>query len=533
MKINFFTNISHELRTPLTLISAPLEQLISLKSVDSSGMWLLNTISRNVQSMLRLINQLLDFGKIENGVLSLYVQKADLIGQIRNIRDGFAYTAERKHTHLLFTPHLPALDMWLDTDKLEKILHNLLSNALKYTPKNSSVEIVTSEISPAQVSQKYSGILRAQDIAYVEIAVLDTGPGIPPKRLDELFVRYRQIDGPTGLRSDYGGSGIGLHYTKRLVEKHGGQICARIRPQGGMEFSFILPLADIYSENDKKSSVTGSPQDESEKETPQRDESRAPHHPYTILIAEDNVELMDFIRNILSDQYQLIEALDGDKAWELAQTESPDLILSDVIMPGLTGYQLCAQVKQHPALCHIPVVLLTAKTAIFDQVEGLEQGADAYICKPFNIDYLLLTIKNLFMSRDRLRQYFSTPQTQESPSLPVTLNQFDRKFMDKLTGLLEQELSNPELNIDYIARDLGFSRTAFYRKIKGLTDMSPIDFVTSYRLRQAAEKIMRNECPLTEIAEQTGFSSYSYFSKSFKKHFGVTPKEYNMSQMQK
>jgi AraC-like DNA-binding protein len=188
-------------------------------------------------------------------------------------------------------------------------------------------------------------------------------------------------------------------------------------------------------------------------------------------------------------------------------------------------------VKQHPALCHIPVILLTAKTAMFDQVEGLEQGADAYICKPFNIDYLLLTIKNLFMSRDRLRQYFSTPQTQENMSIPVPLNQYDKKFMDKLTCLLEQKISNPDLNIDYIARDLGFSRTGFYRKIKGLTDMPPIDFLTSYRLKRAAEKIMKNEQPLTTIAEQTGFNSYSYFSKSFKKHFGVTPKEYNMNHL--
>jgi AraC-like DNA-binding protein len=196
-------------------------------------------------------------------------------------------------------------------------------------------------------------------------------------------------------------------------------------------------------------------------------------------------------------------------------------------MPGLSGYQLCSQVKQHPALCHIPVILLTAKTAIFDQVKGLEYGADSYICKPFNVDYLLLTIKNLFTGRDRLRQYFTVPQSSEGESLPVTLNQFDQKFMSKLTLLLDQKLSNPDLNIDYIARDLGFSRTGFYRKIKGLTDLSPIDFLTSYRLKCAAEKILENKQTLIDIAEQTGFNSYSYFSKAFKKHFGVSPKKYN------
>ncbi len=529
MKINFFTNISHELRTPLTLISAPLEQLMSLRSSDSTGIRLLHTISRNVQSMLRLIDQLLDFGKIENGVLYLRVDRVELMEQIRCIQDGFTYTAERKHIRLAFKPHTPRMELWIDTDKLEKILHNLLSNALKYTPKNGSVTIATSEVSAAEAIGKYPKLDPGREMPFVEITVTDSGPGIPAEKLDELFVRYRQINGSSGFRPDYGGSGIGLHYTKRLVEKHNGQIVAGIRPEGGMAFSFILPTEDIYSEIEKTHGETGVLSGGMETGQPKQPEPAGQKHPYTVLIAEDNIELMDFIRTILSDHYRLIEALDGDKAWDLAQKESPDLILSDVIMPGMSGYQLCSQVKQNPALSHIPVVLLTAKTAIFDQVEGLEQGADAYICKPFNVDYLLLTIKNLFMSRDRLRQFFSTPQTDGNISIPVSLNPHDKKFMDKLTGLLEQQLSNPNLNIDYIARDLGFSRTGLYRKIKGLTDMSPIDFMTSYRLRQAAEMIIDNERQLSDIAEQTGFSSYSYFSKSFKKHFGVTPKEYNMT----
>jgi YesN/AraC family two-component response regulator len=243
---------------------------------------------------------------------------------------------------------------------------------------------------------------------------------------------------------------------------------------------------------------------------------------------------MDFFRNLLKSQYNLLEALDGDRAWNLAQTESPDLILSDVLMPGISGYQLCAQVKNHPELSHIPVVLLTAKTTITDQVEGLEQGADAYICKPFHVDYLLLTLKNLFMGRDRLRQYYLTPHTQkdeqkqeDTPIPPVALSQYDQKLMSKMTTMLEQELSNPQLNVDYIGKNLGFSRTGFYRKIKGLTDMSPIDFLCSYRLKIAAELLLQDRSlSLIEISERTGFGSYSYFSKAFKKHFGLTPKEY-------
>ncbi len=527
MKMNFFTNISHELRTPLTLISAPLEQLSASGNLSDSSMQLLNTISRNVQSMLRLINQLLDFRKMESGILSLQVQEEDIIQHLRNILDVFIYPAEKKQIKITLAPHAQNLVLWVDPDKLEKILHNLLSNALKHTPDKGYVTLITNKLSNVEACKKYPGLSGSSDYPYLEIIVSDSGSGIPEDKLGELFVRYRRINGPSGTRPDYGGSGIGLHYTKRLVEAHYGLIRAQIQPEGGMAFSFILPLEDIYTENDKiiTSDIVVT---DNRKELHSGERNTETQKPYTILIAEDNAELMDFIRNLLNSQYNLLEAPDGTKAWELIQNELPDLILSDVLMPGISGYQLCSQVKHHRELCHIPVILLTAKTAIFDQVEGLEQGADAYICKPFHVDYLLLTIKNLFMAKDRLRQYYSTPQTQlqEEPSMPVTLNQYDQKMMNKLTLILEQELSNPELNVDYIGRDLGFSRTGFYRKIKGLMDMSPIDFLRTYRLRKAAEMLQEGTLSLTEISDKTGFSSYSYFSKSFKKHFGVTPKEY-------
>ncbi len=526
MKMNFFTNISHELRTPLTLISAPLEQLSVSGSLNETNMQLLNTISRNVQSMLRLINQLLDFRKMESGILSLQVQEEDIIQHLRNILDVFIYPAEKKQISIIFSPHTPNLVLWVDTDKLEKILHNLLSNALKHTPEKGFVRLTTNELSNIEACKKYADLTGPSDYPYIEVIVSDSGPGIPEEKLGELFVRYRRINGPSGVRPDYGGSGIGLHHTKRLVEAHNGLILAHNQPEGGMAFSFILPIKDIYTENDKI--IIPDILIHQNKEYQSMESNSNAKKPYTILIAEDNVELMDFIRNLLKNQYNVLEALDGDNAWELTRNELPDLILSDVLMPGITGYQLCSLVKNNPELCHIPVILLTAKTTIFDQVEGLDQGADAYICKPFHVDYLLLTIKNLFMARDRIRQYYSIPQPQihEEPPIPVTLCPHDQKMMKKLTMILEQELSNPELNVDYIGRDLGFSRTGFYRKIKGLMDMSPIDFLRSYRLRKAAEMLQEGSLSLTEISDKTGFSSYSYFSKSFKKHFGVTPKEY-------
>jgi signal transduction histidine kinase/ligand-binding sensor domain-containing protein/CheY-like chemotaxis protein/AraC-like DNA-binding protein len=529
MKINFFTNISHELRTPLTLISAPLEQLLTRNIQQEPNLRLLNTISRNVQSMLRLINQLLDFRKIENGGLLLQVQQEDLVAFIRNIADVFIYPTSKKQIALTFLPHATAAMLWMDTDKLEKILHNLLSNALKHTPEKGTITISTALLSDTEAGKKYAGKGGLKGYPYVEITVSDTGCGVPEDKLGDLFVRYRQINGPSGRKPDYGGSGIGLHYTKRLIETHNGFIHAENNPTGGMSFSVVLPVEDCYSEKEKQQQTAALITDDYAAEAPSPllpAVQSSPEKPYTILVAEDNAELMDFIRELLCSQYALLEAPDGNKAWEMAQHEQPDLILSDVLMPGLSGYQLCAQVKQHPNLSHIPVVLLTAKSAVFDQIEGLEQGADAYICKPFHVDYLLLTIKNLFMARDKLRLYYSTPQTGEKAPFPVKLSAYDRKFMDKLTELLEQRISDPNLNVSSIGRELGFSSTGFFRKIKGLTDMSPLDFLRNFRLKTAAELLQDSVVPLNEIPEKIGFSSYSYFAKSFKNHFGFTPKEY-------
>lgn len=527
MKMNFFTNISHELRTPLTLISAPIEQLSSQKELKGTNKKLLDTISRNVANMLRLINQLLDFSKIENGILSLMVQKEDIIQHIRNIQDVFLYPAVKKQITITFSPHVNSLALWVDIDKLDKILHNLLSNALKHTPEKGHIDIKTQTLSKSDSEIKYSYKTSLSCNSYFEVEVIDSGQGIQESKLGELFKRYRTINGPLGLKPDYGSSGIGLHYTKHLVEKHNGQIKAQVHADGGMIFSFILPVDDVYADNEKQVSpesiitaLQSNPQPEKTKLTIKKQ--------YTILIVEDNLELLEFIKDLLAIDYQIIEAPDGNKGWELAQKKLPDLILSDVLMPGMSGYQLCNLVKTHPELSHIPVILLTAKSTIYDQIKGLEKGADQYICKPFNVDYLLLAIKNMFTARDKLRQYYSTPQTstEKEIPIPVVLSEYDKRLINKLTAVLEKELSNPKLNIDYIGRDLGLSRTSFYRKMKGLMNMTPIEFLNSYRLKKAAEMLQEGNLSLSEISDKTGFSSYSYFSKSFKKHFGVSPKKY-------
>ncbi len=528
MKMTFFTNISHELRTPLTLISAPTQQLMRLIDPESPAGKLLTTIHRNCSQLRRLMDQLLDFRKMEDGMLSLKIVHADIAAELETIIRSYRIVAAEKNISVVFSPQERPLKIWYDPDKIEKIMHNLLSNAMKYTPENGRIEIVAEERSIMDIHERYK--IESPQERYLEISVSDNGPGVPEDKLNELFVRYRQIESPAGLKPDYTGSGIGLHYTLRLVEMHHGKIVAELRKPTGLRFSFILPSGDVYRPEEKAEAGISETGGELETaadidRTPELRDARK--HEYTILIAEDNTELMIYFRQMLGEEYNVIEATDGARAWEILQSECPDLILSDVVMPGLSGYELCARVKQHPDLSHIPVILLTAKTSMPEQIEGLTHGADAYVCKPFNVEYLLLLIGNQFRNRSKLRSYyFSSRSKTAQKELPVRLNAFDRKFMDKLMELLEKSLSNMDLNIDDIASELAFSRTSFYRKLKGLTNMAPADFIRVYRLRRAAEMIEEGSWNLYEVAENVGFSNYTHFSVIFKKHFGVSPKDY-------
>ncbi len=516
MKTLFFTNISHELRTPLTLISAPVEKLLSKKGQDDETHKILEGVHRNSSRMLMLINQLMDFSKIENGVYSLGVKYTDIIKVLSDTTDSFAFLAEKHGINLSFVPHTHSLFMWADEDKLVKIMDNLLSNAIKYTPEGGQIEVATSgDANLADYGLKEGN--------WLEVSVSDTGRGVPEDKLDELFVRYRMIDSSRGRKPDYSSNGIGLHYTKNIVEKHHGKIKAALRPGGGMRFSFVLPSDDVYSEKEKVLDEIPANAAPMVSAKMAGNESSAKK---CILVVEDNAELRSFVVGLLATDYKVMEAPDGERAWEMIQQQTPDLVVSDVIMPNLSGYELCARIKESPDYCHLVVILLTAKTSAQEQVEGLENGADAYICKPFHADYLVMTIRNLLNTRDFLRQFFTEPRTTALKEGGIALSATDKSFMERLSALMEANLADADLNIDYLAREMGYSRTAFYLKIKRLTGNSPNDFVRNFRFKEAAEAIRRGEKSLSDIAEHTGFGSYSYFSKAFKKHFGVSPKEY-------
>ncbi|MBR3745120.1 MAG: response regulator [Bacteroidales bacterium] len=510
MKTIFFTNISHELRTPLTLISAPLERILAKPGQDSETTSLLEGIHRNSSRMLMLINQLMDITKIENGVYFLGVRYTDIIGILKDTVTSFLFLAEKQGINLLFSPHCASHMIWADEDKIVKIMDNLLSNAIKHTPEGGTIEVKTAFLKEAP---QYD---LPMDDGYFEVSVLDTGCGVPADQLDQLFVRYRQIE---GRRPDYSGNGIGLHYTRNMVEKHHGKIVANLRPTGGMAFSFVLPQRDVYSDSEKVIGNLLAEKAESAAIVLQKD---MPEH-HTLMVVEDNAELREFLTGLLGGDYSVLQAPDGDKAWDMLQNNHADLVISDVIMPGISGYELCSRIKESPSLCHLPVILLTAKTSHQEQMEGLESGADAYICKPFHADLLQMTVRNLLKAKEVMRQYFSQPGISGDSFVEVDLPEGDKPFLDKLTAIMAANISNPDLNIDMMAREMGYSRTAFYLKVKRLTSTAPNDLVRNYRFKAAAEMIRNSMAPLTEISELCGFGSYSYFSKAFKQHFGVSP----------
>jgi CheY-like chemotaxis protein/AraC-like DNA-binding protein len=523
----------------LTLISAPVQQLLAGTDPESKEGKLLQTISRNRNRLHRLIDQLLDFRKIEDGILALKVRQSDIIRELSSILNDYISSASGKGIVIEYTPCKSSPEIWYDSDKVEKIMYNLLSNALKHTPPDNKINISMRTVALSEIRQRYDNITIPEE-KYIEISVANTGEGIPSHTLNEIFERYRQIESSTGRRPDYAGTGIGLHYAKKLTEVHHGSITAELLTEGGMIFSFLLPLGDVYSSTEKdipKGDTEECSDTETLSETAGFESGNADNaaiHEYTVLIAEDNIELMVYFRQMLGDKYNIIEAPDGDQAWMLMQKQFPDLVLSDIVMPGLSGYELCIRIKQDPVLSHIPVILLTAKTSMAEQIEGLSHGADAYICKPFNVDYLLLTIENRLSNRERLHLFYSTPQLPDDRGeIPVKMNTLDHQFMEKLMSILENRLYDSELSIDEIARETSFSRTSFYRKLKGLTNVAPADFIRNYRLKRAAEMILDGSWNLSEIADKTGFTNYAHFSVLFKKHFDVSPRNYKKEQEDK
>ena len=514
-RINMFTNFSHELRTPLTMILSPLEELLQEGNLTRATADRLRLMYRNANRLLLLVNQLLDFRKSESGHLKLHVAEGDFATFIEEIAVSFRELAHAHDIRIDCRFEEPQMTLWYDRALMEKVLFNLLSNALKSLPEGGGSVTIR---------------LRRLGQHKTELTVEDTGIGIDPAKLDRIFDPFYQssVNNATG-------TGIGLSLTKNIVELHHGTISVSSRPGEGSCFTIVLPskesafrpdeLIEDYhsSENLARYGRDEGPADAAETTpTPPATERKKK---YTVLVADDNRDLRRYIRTSLSVHYHILEAADGDEA--LAQTiaRMPDLVVSDVMMPGRDGIQLCHELKNDLRTSHIPVILLTARSTILQIEDGLKIGADDYVTKPFHLKLLKLRIDNILRTREQLKEHFGKQfNLQNLLEGPVTSP--DERFLHKLYAVIQEHLSDPELSTETFCSEIGMSRTNLYYKIKTLTNLSPTEFIRNHRLQIAAQLLAEKKVPIAEVFVMVGFSNHSYFSNCFKKVYGCSPSEY-------
>ena len=504
MNMSFFANIAHEFRTPLTMIAGPVSQVVKSERLSGDDKSLLTIANRNIQRMFKLVND----------TLRLSVEQLDVVKVINGVCDYFIYNAQERAVTINRFGMEDTLMAWTDGDKLEKILTNLISNALKFTPRGGHIDI-------------------SLDVAdnQIKVSVADTGKGLPENQLENIFKRYYQLDNQTKGIINWG-TGIGLYYSRRLAELHHGTLVAGNREDGtGAVFTLVYPMAEeAYSEEERRplaadtslASDATLPVEPTSVEVVDEEEDERP----TLLIVDDDTEVVNYMRVLFSKDYRLITCLDADTALEEMRAAEPNIVVSDVAMPGKDGYQLCQEIKQDIQLCHIPVILVTAKITADNQVEGLNVGADAYVTKPFEPAVLSALIQSQLKNRDRVRKLLTKATTTEDERVEDALSEQDKHFMEELYKLMEEELSNSELDVSRITKLLLISRTKLYYKIKGLTGETPSSFFRTYKLNRAAELLKGGKYTVSEIADLCGFSTQSHFSVVFKKQFGVTPTEY-------
>lgn len=513
----FFTSLSHEFRTPLTLLLGNLDALLQAKNPEKVFDKLSRRMQMSAHQLLQLINQLMDTAKLESGQYRLRVNQGEVQEEIRGICNSFQVLAEKKKLELKLTFRKDQIDpCWYDLDILHKVLNNLLSNALKFT-ESGRIEVTVGR------DQDEPGLL------YFSVA--DTGIGIPEAQLPFIFNRFYQAEGPLSARKK--GTGIGLSLVRLLVRLHKGRITVESQAGTGTTFRVWLPVQkENFSEAErpavslaKRFQLSGSHEAPSVgipvvQETNGRTEQEdAP----LLLIVDDNPEIRSFVVRQLDPLYQIVEAKDGVEAHQLAIRKVPDLIISDVVMPNMNGFELCEKLKADHRTSHIPVILLTALAEQSQKLEGLKQGADAYLSKPFSREELLLRISNLIGFREKLRNRFLNEYTLNR--LPDGLSEIDQAFLQNINRLIEKHLTDERFGHDQLVKACGVSRTQLFRKLKSLTGMSASEFIRDFRLRKAYQLLNEDQLTVSEVIHATGFNSRSYFYNAFKKKFGVAPSQ--------
>ena len=504
-KLQFFTNVSHEVRTPLTLILAPLDRLIvSLRESPYASD--LGLIQKNANRLLRVINQILDFRKVEGKQEKLAVREIDLVPFVGEIKSYFDSMASVRAISYTFTSSIKQCTLWIDPDLLEKVFFNLLSNAFKFTPEGGSVRIELTE-----------------EGGRVFIRVIDTGSGIRPANLPHLFDRFYTEDRSMG-------TGIGLHLVKEYIDMHGGETRVESEPGQRTTFTVCLRKGKAHFED---SDLMETPVSHQASEASRLDDSETKEmlsktYPYTILITEDDDEVRGFLERELSLHFKIRTVANGKDALRVLEEEEISLVVSDVMMPEMNGFELCRTIKSQLPFSHIPVILLTALTDERQRIFGITGGADDYIQKPFHTDYVKIKIIHLLQERQKLRERLLEKLRDNKLLLsePEKVESIDDTFLRKFAEQIEAVYADPEYNVEKLSETLGLSRGHLHRKIKELTGTAPVEFLRTYRLNKATQLLRQNAYTVSEVAYRTGFSSPAYFSKCFKAVYGVTPTEY-------
>ncbi len=517
MKLKFFTNISHEIRTPLTLILGPLEKLRNSNVEENEKQKSLDLIHRNAQNLNRLVNQLLDFRKLQTGNLKLSLTEADMVEFVRNVVNSFNDFAVEKGMSLKFTSLKKKLIANFDADIFEKILNNLLSNAFKYTEPGGTVSVRLALVFDSG-DNDFSGA--EKEAQFIELTVKDTGRGIQDKYLNKIFLRFFQTDDKSGNP----GAGIGLALVKELVTLHKGEIFVSSTPKKGTKFTIRIPnnlqLTDTKPEtihlekstNDSAVSNTGQP-DENED-----------MHSRIMLVVEDNVDVRQFIAEYFDTNYKVLQAKDGEEGWNIALNNIPDIIISDILMPDVDGYEFCKRIKNDERTSHIPVIFLTALHSKESKLKGFSSHADDYITKPFDLAVLQAKVENILSIRESLRGKYAGTMVLEPQN--VILTSPEERFLQKVLNVVEENISDSELDIESFAEKVGVSRMQLYRKLHALTNMTVKEFIRSIRLKRAAQLLVQKKLNISEVAYEVGFKDLSHFRKYFRKEYGMSAKEY-------
>ncbi|WP_316766459.1 two-component regulator propeller domain-containing protein [Pedobacter frigiditerrae] len=515
MKLNFFTYIAHEIRTPLTLIIGPLENLLSNSHHNPELHKQVVPIKHNADRLIRLITELMDFRKAETHHLKLHVSEENIIDFVNEIFLSFAHIAQDKNIKYEFVHQINKINLFFDKIQLEKVMFNLLSNAFKFSAFGGTIILTVIE-----------------NESEIEISVTDNGKGIPLESQKNLFSDFFQVDEQDTSQI---GSGIGLALSKMIIKAHHGEIGFISNPtlnaeEGFTKFTIQLKKGkshfkqeEFENVKDHKQLVNTYAYNYDESQVNELIKTEHPTAKETILLVEDNTEIIQFISKLISNHYQVKESLDGLSGWETAVKILPDLIICDVMMPKIDGLELCRRLKADERTSHIPIIILTARSSHIHHVDGLETGADLYITKPFSPELLLLSVRNLLLSRAAVRQRYLKYSNLEPGD--VILNSTDEVFMSKLLNYIDEHIADENFGVSELASKIGMSRPVLYKKIRMLTDLSVNDFVKSVRLKKARQLFLQNRYTIYEVAYQVGFNDPKYFSREFKKQFGESPRE--------